>query len=97
MIRLIAIDIDGRRSQSTTTRGASSAKRSRTTNSSFARAADSFAEAAQSIHATSSPGRYSRELATSEPMPRRALRTPPKASPITRLRGISGKVAAVTS
>src|SRR2546428_8989299 len=88
------IDIEGRRSQSATTRGASSAKRSRTMNSSVPRAADRRADAAQSIHPTSSPGRYSRVLATSEPTPRRALRTPPKASPITRRRGTSGKTVA---
>ena len=88
------IDIDGRRSQSATTSGASSAKRSRTMNSSSPRAAESFADAAQSIQATSSPGWYSRALATSDPIPRRALRTPPNASPITRRRGTSGKTAA---
>ena len=50
-------DIAGRRSQTTTTRGASSAKRSRTTNSSLARAVESLADAAQSIASMSSPGR----------------------------------------
>ena len=43
------IAIDGRRSASTTTRGASSAKRSRTMNSSVPRAAERRADAAQSI------------------------------------------------
>src|SRR5436190_18197074 len=85
------MDIEARRSVSTTTRGASSAKRSRTMNSSLPRAAERRADAAQSIHPTSSPGRYSRVLATSEPTPRRAERTPPNARPITRRRGISGK------
>src|SRR5437879_1658841 len=89
-----SIDIDARRSTRTTTRGASSAKRSRTMNSSVPRAADSRADAAQSIQPTSSPGWYSRVLAMSEPTPRRALRTPPKASPITRRRGTSGKTVA---
>ena len=73
---------------------AASAKRSRTMNSSVPRAADSRADAAQSIQPTSSPGMYSRVLAMSEPTPRRALRTPPKASPITRRRGTSGKTVA---
>jgi hypothetical protein len=91
------IPSDGRRSQTTITRGASSANRSRTMNSSSARAADRRADAAQSIQATWSPGRYSRELATSEPVPRRALRTPPKARPITRRRGTSGKTAWATA
>src|SRR4051812_12731028 len=63
-------------------------------NSSLPRAAERRADAAQSIHATSSPARYSRVLAMSEPTPRRALRTPPKARPITRRRGTSGKTAA---
>ena len=54
-------DIDGRRSQRTTTRGASSAKCSRTTNSSEPRASDSRADAYQSILSTSSPGWYGRE------------------------------------
>src|SRR5581483_1151289 len=66
-------------------------------NSSEPRAAERRAEAAQSIQPTSSPGRYSRVLATSEPTPRRTLRTPPKASPTTRRRGTSGKTAATSA
>ena len=50
------IDIDGRRSTSETTRGASSAKCSRTTNSSDPRASDSRADAYQSMRSMSSPG-----------------------------------------
>src|SRR5207248_196864 len=83
--------ICGRRSATATTRGDSSAKCSRTTNSSLARAEESRAEAAQSILATSSPGSYGRVVATSDPSPRRALRIPPNASPGTRRRGTSGK------
>ena len=63
--------ISGRRSATTTTRGASSANFSRTMNSSVPRADDSRADAFQSIVSTSSPGRYGREPATSEPGPRR--------------------------
>src|SRR3954452_18181226 len=88
-----SIDIDGRRSARTTTRGASSANRSRTMNSSLPRAAERRTEGAQTIQATSSPGRYSRVLAASDPTPRRADRTPPNASPIPRLRGTSAKTA----
>src|SRR5512134_434543 len=64
-------------------------------NSSVPCAADRRAEAAQSIASTSSPGWYGRELATSEPVPRRALCTAPNARPISRLRGTSGKVRSV--
>ncbi len=85
--------ISGRRSQRITTRGASSEKRSRTMNSSVPRAEDSRADAFQSIVSTSSPGWYGRELATSEPIPRRTLLTAPKASPISLRRGTSGKVS----
>ena len=56
-----------RRSVSRTTRGACSAKRSRTTNSSAARADDRRAEAPQSIVRTSSPGRRGATPAGSEP------------------------------
>ncbi len=49
-------DIPGRRSTHTTTRGASSARYSRTTNSSLARAAESRADAPQSMRCGSSPG-----------------------------------------
>ena len=48
---------------------------------------------AQSIASTSSPAWYGRELATSEPGPRRALRSVPNARPISRRRGTSGKVS----
>ena len=48
--------ICGRRSHTMTIRGASSAKRSRTTNSSRPFAVESFADAAQSIASMSSPG-----------------------------------------
>src|SRR4051812_39948305 len=57
------------------------------------RAAESRADAPQSIARTSSPGRYAREPITSKPRPRRALRIEPNASPISRRRGTSGKVA----
>src|SRR5919108_1573536 len=60
-------------------------------NSSVPWAAESFADAAQSIASTSSPGWYCRELATSDPLPRFALWALPKASPIRRRRGTSGK------
>src|SRR5215210_7475282 len=80
-----------------TTRGASSAYRSRTMNSSVPLAEDNRAEAAQSIVSTSSPGWYGRELATSVPVPRRALCTAPNARPISRRRGTSGKVRSVGS
>ena len=56
------------------------------------RAADRRADAFQSIASTSSPGRYGREPATSEPGPRRALRIAPNARPISRRRGASGNV-----
>src|SRR5919108_2652451 len=71
--------------------GASSAKRSRTTNSSPPRAVERRAEAAQSIESMSSPGRYGREPATSVPAPRRSDFIVPKDSPMTRRRGTSGK------
>src|SRR4249919_628231 len=74
------------------TLGASSAKRSRTTNSSDPRAVDSLADAAQSIESMSSPGRYGREPATSVPAPRRRLFIVPNERPMTRRRGTSGKV-----
>src|SRR5687768_12565658 len=64
-------------------------------NSSVSWADDSFAEAAQSIASKSSPGWYGRELATSEPLPRLALCALPKASPISRRRGTSGKMCSV--
>ena len=51
----------GRRSSTIVTRGASSAARSRTTNSSPPRAAESRAEANQSIVETGSPGSYGRD------------------------------------
>ncbi len=86
-------DIEGRRSQRTTTRGASSAKCSLTTNSSDPRASESRADAYQSILSTSSPGWYGREPATSEPSPRRMLWSPPNGRPSTRRRGMSGNVA----
>jgi hypothetical protein len=77
-------------------RGASSAKRSRTMNESSSRDADIRAVAAQSIARMSSPGRYGREPAMSEPVPRRALRMPPNESPINRRLGVSGKTTSVT-
>src|SRR5436305_614229 len=52
-------------------RGASSAKRSRTMNASSSREADIRAVAAQSIARMSSPGRYGRDPAISDPVPRR--------------------------
>src|SRR5688572_28833352 len=71
--------------------GASSANRSRTTNSSAPRAVERRAEAAQSIESMSSPGRYGREPATSVPAPRRRLLIVPNETPKTRRRGTSGK------
>jgi hypothetical protein len=44
----------------------------------------------------SSPGRYGREPAISDPVPRRALRMPPNESPISRRLGVSGKTTSVT-
>src|SRR4029453_3670726 len=70
--------------------GASSAKRSRTTNSSLPLAVDRRAAAAQSIEYMSSPGRYGFDPATSEPEPRLRLRIVPNESPITRRRGTGG-------
>src|SRR5918992_4318908 len=64
-------------------------------NSSVSCAAESFADAAQSIVSKSSPGWYGLELATSEPLPRLALCALPKASPISRRRGTSGKLSSV--
>src|SRR5919109_1181236 len=64
-------------------------------NSSVPWAAESFADAAQSIASTSSPGWYCRELATSDPLPRFALWALPKASTIRRRRGTSGKLSSV--
>src|SRR5947209_9737263 len=61
-------------------------------NSSLPCAAESFADAAQSIASTSSPGWYGREPATSLPIPRRALCIAPNATPITRRRAVSGQV-----
>ena len=58
-----------------------------------ARPDESLAEAAQSIESTSSPGRYGREPATSEPVPRRALCIAPNERPIRRRRGTSGNVS----
>src|SRR6188472_3579551 len=86
-------DISGRRSQTMTTLGASSAKRSRTTNSSLPFAVDNRADAAQSMASMSSPGRYGREPATSVPEPRLRLFIVPNESPITRRRGTSGNVS----
>ena len=83
-------DISGRRSQTMMTLGASSAKRSRTTNSSLPLAVESRAEAAQSIASIWSPGRYGLEPATSVPEPRRRLRIVPNESPITRRRERAG-------
>src|SRR5215213_2490315 len=82
----------GLRSQTTTTRGPSSAYRSRTTKSSCPRADDTRADAAQSIERISSPRRYGRLPATSEPRPRRTLRIVPNVIPIRRRRGMRGKV-----
>src|SRR5438067_622940 len=90
------IPMDGRRSATTTTRGDSSANNSWTMNTSLSRAAERRADDGQSIQAASSPIWYSREPATSEPVPRRALLTPPNAGPTTRRRGMSGNVPAVT-
>src|SRR5215210_2308983 len=59
------------------------------------RAAESFADAAQSMLPMSSPGWYGLELATSDPRPRRALCMLPKARPIRRRCGTSGKVSSV--
>src|SRR5688572_3673059 len=72
-------------------RGASSAKRSRTTNSSRPRAVERRADAAQSIEPMSSPGRYGRDPATSVPAPRRTLRAVRTGSPATRGGGTSGE------
>ena len=58
-------------------------------------ASESRADAYQSIRFTSSPGWYGREPATSDPWPRRWLCRPPNASPSTRRRWMSGKVAPV--
>ena len=77
--------------------GACCARYSRTTNSSLPRAAESRAEAAQSIHATWSPGRYGREPTTSSPWPRRTLRRLPNETPTNRRRGTSGKVRAAAT
>src|SRR3954470_15807566 len=92
----VPIPMDGRRSATTTTRGDSSANSSWTMNTSLSRAAERRADDGQSIQAASSPIWYSREPATSEPVPRRALLTPPNAGPTTRRRGMSGNVPAVT-
>ena len=86
--------IAGRRSLTSATRGASSAERSRTTNSSRPRAAESRAVANQSIVETGSPGcvraaRRSRRRRA----PRRRLGRSPNGSPTRRRRrGTSGKV-----
>ena len=85
-------DIRGCLSTTTTTRGASSAKRSRTMNASSWRASESRADAAQSIACMSSPVWYGREPATSDPEPRRRLRIVPNERPTSRPRGTSGKV-----
>src|SRR5579862_9033060 len=87
--------IDGRRSTSRTTRGASSAYRSRTTNSSLPRAVERRALARQSIVEIGSPRTYAREPATSVPWPRRRLGEPPNGSPETRYLGTSGNVLRV--
>jgi len=71
------IAMPGRRSWTSATRGACSAKNSRTTNSSVPRASDNRAEAAQWMCAIRSPGRYGRVPATSSPVPRRELRRRP--------------------
>ena len=85
-------DIRGCLSATMTTRGASSAKRSRTMNASSWRASESRADAAQSIACMSSPVWYGREPATSEPEPRRRLRIVPNERPTSRPRGTSGNV-----
>ena len=82
------------RSSTAIARGASSAKCSRTMNSSRSSAADSRADEAQSIRSGSSPGTYEREPETSEPVPRRAPCIAPNASPCRRRRETSGKVGA---
>src|SRR5262249_56727187 len=64
-------------------------------NSSEPCADDRRADDAQSIERASSPGRYGREPATSEPIPRRTLVIPPNGSPANRRRGASGKVSSV--
>src|SRR5579862_5909925 len=87
--------IDGRRSTSRTTRGASSAYRSRTTNSSLPRAVDRRALARQSMVEIGSPRTYAREPATSVPWPRRRLGEPPNGRPESRYLGTSGKVLRV--
>ena len=61
----VAVQVAGRRSTKTTTRGLSSAKCSRTTNSSESRALENRADAAQSIARMLSPGWYGRELTSS--------------------------------
>ena len=73
--------IAGRRSATMTTRGDSSAKRSRTMNASSLRAAERRADAAQSMPRIASPRRYGRDPATSDPGPRRELGVAPNASP----------------
>ncbi len=72
--------IEGLRSATTTILTASSAKWSRTTNSSVPRAVDSRADAAQSTSRIASPRRYGRELAISVPEPRRRLGLPATSS-----------------
>src|ERR687897_3840057 len=64
-------------------------------NSSVPWAAESLADAAQSMASKASPGWYGRALAPSDPLPRLALCALPKASPISRRRGTSGKLSSV--
>ena len=84
------IPIHGRRSATITTRGASSAKNSRTMNSSCREPTERRAEAAQSIPATSSPG-------STAATPRRRSRAatqaahPAEGSPKTRRRAGAGE------
>src|SRR5579862_8223538 len=84
--------IAGRLSSRMVTRGASSAARSRTTNSSPPLADESRADANQSIVETGSPGSYGREPITSVPWPRRRLGKSPNGRPLRRRLGTSGNV-----
>ena len=71
------------------TRGACSAKNSRTTNSSVPRADGEPGRGRPVDPAGRSPGRYGREPATSSPGPRRGLRRSPSWTPTNRRRGTS--------
>ena len=84
------IAIAGRRSCTSATRGACSAKNSRTTNSSVPRASERRADAAQWMCVMRSPGRYGRVPAISSPEPRREVRRRPNCTPRKRRRGTSG-------